>query len=80
MVGKKERRWAAAARSAGEQANHVDWLVVVEEAGWVRRRTFAHETGFYLPSHLYAIRCENVIWETGQLLDGRSVVGVGEGS
>jgi hypothetical protein len=37
---------------------------------WDLRRTFAHETGLYLPGHLYAIRCQNGIWATGQLDGG----------
>jgi hypothetical protein len=37
---------------------------------WNQRRTFAHETGLYLPGHLYAIRCQNGIWATGQLDGG----------
>ena len=75
MSGKKESRSVAAARSAGfrcQVSGGEDALLVGSTDGQ-GKRTFAHETRLYLPSHLYAIRCQYVIWATGQL-DRRTAV------
>jgi hypothetical protein len=45
--------------------------LILEEAGGDATRTLAHEACLYLPGHLGAILCENVICATGQMDGGR---------